>query len=85
MWADLIGGSGPSTEYESSECLLAHTSESQSAESTGTKILVARAKCLVSTLSKMGEVTAAAIIPARSNVAPMNPEVSSEYPCGEKY
>jgi hypothetical protein len=51
----------------------------------GTRSLAVRPKCLVRTLSKMGEVAAAEIIPASSSVAPINPEVSSEYPCGEKY
>ena len=44
-----------------------------------------RPRCLVNTLSNNGEVTAEATMPASSSVAPMNPEVSSEYPCGEKY
>ena len=39
----------------------------------------------MSTLSKRGEVIPEAIMPASSNVAPMNPEISLEYPCGEKY
>ena len=39
----------------------------------------------MSTLSNSGEVIAEEMIPASSIVAPMNPEVSSEYPCGEKY
>ena len=44
-----------------------------------------RPRCLVSTLSNSGEVIAEATMPASSSVAPMNPEVSLEYPCGEKY
>ena len=44
-----------------------------------------RLRCLVNTLSKSGEVTAEATMPASSIVAPMRPEMSSEYPCGEKY
>lgn len=59
--------------------------ESQAAESTGTNTLTVRARCLVSTLSKIGEVIAEATMPESSSVAPMNPETSSEYPCGEKY
>lgn len=39
----------------------------------------------MSTLSNIGEVIAEATMPERSSVAPMNPEISSEYPCGEKY
>lgn len=42
-------------------------------------------RCLVSTLSRMGEAIAEEMIPASNNVAPRSPEVSSEYPCGEKY
>lgn len=44
-----------------------------------------RPRCLVSTLSKMGEITAEAMMPENSSVAPMNPEISSEYPYGVKY
>ena len=65
--------------------LLAQIRESQVTESRGTNTRMVRLKCLVSTLSKSGEVTIEAAIPANSSVAPMNPETSSEYPCGEKY
>ena len=65
--------------------LPAQIKESQVAESMGTNVLMVRPRCLVSTLSKSGEVTAEAIMPASNIVAPVNPEVSSEYPCGEKY
>ena len=51
----------------------------------GTNIWMVRPRCLVSTLSKIGEVIAEARIPENSSVAPMNPEMSSEYPYGEKY
>jgi len=44
-----------------------------------------RARWLVNTLSRIGEAIAEATMPASSNVAPMKPERSSEYPCGEKY
>ena len=44
-----------------------------------------RPRCLVSTLSKIGEAIAEVTMPASSSVAPMNPETSSEYPFGEKY
>ena len=65
--------------------LPAQIKESQVAESMGTNVLMVRPRCLVNTLSNNGEVTAEATMPASSSVAPMNPEVSSEYPCGEKY
>lgn len=59
--------------------------ESQAAESIGMIAWMARLRCLVSTLSRIGEAMVDAKIPANSNVAPTNPETSSEYPCGEKY
>lgn len=47
--------------------------------------MTVRARCFVNTLSKIGEVIAEATTPESSIVAPMNPETSSEYPCGVKY
>ena len=65
--------------------LPAQIRETQVTESIGTSIWLVRPSCLVSTLSNSGEVIAEETIPASSIVAPMNPEVLSEYPCGVKY
>jgi hypothetical protein len=75
----------PYAEHKNPEGLPAQIRESHATESTGTNTWMVRPRCLVRTLSKIGEVMIEAIIPASSNVAPVKPEMSSEYPYGEKY
>lgn len=64
------------------EDVLAQMRDNHAAVMIGTKTFTVNAKCCVKTRSKRGAVRTAVTMPARRRVAPIRPEMVSEYPYG---